>query len=536
MNPFIHISKFIDDDTINYYLTQSLSYPIHDSKVGNRIGKDKKIRKDVFFSKTHCELLDSILFNNKHETFKQYFNIDIKYRETYKLGTYYSEDNGFYIAHTDTQGGMDHRKLSLVICLSNEFDYQGGLFKFIELDQSFKFDKGDAVIFDSNLLHCVEPVISGKRQVLVSFIWDEDGESMRLQKNKTSTINYTPYNNTNNIHSVIRKHEFKTTISENIKYISFIPADSGPGNQIIGLKECLLLSILLNRRCIIPPIREHYLKSNTTFYHFNDIFNLNNSNVIIDDETSSVLNNEKIQTMYTIYPNADDRQLRHEQLLSIKRSNILLNNRKIHSSASLDELKSIQDNILVIRHLFNNVSISSCGMNGCFRCALNHHFSDSYKYICSQFDYSTTIKSIGNTFIKDILNYNYIAIHIRLPDVFGNNSLDDLTNRQYDSNRLFNIISHIKEKFNKPVFIASNNINYLKNLNIDFVHYNNIHKYSSFIDQYICCKSEVFFYLNLNSSFCNNIHNRSTYASFIIDYRLYLDNKPLETNVNLHHF
>jgi hypothetical protein len=533
MNTFLHVSKFINEDTINYYLKQSLTYPIHDSKVGNRIGKDKKIRKDVFFSKSHSELLDSILFNSKYDTFKHHFNIDIQYRETYKLGTYYAEDNGFYTSHTDTQGGMDHRKLSIVICLSNECDYRGGLFKFIDLDKSFKFDKGDAVIFDSKLLHCVEPVTYGKRQVLVSFIWDEQGECIRLLKSKTPSINYTPYNN----HSVssVNKHVFKSTISEDIKYISLVPADSGPGNQIIGIKECLLLSLLLNRTCIIPPIREHYLKSNTTFYHFNDIFNLNIGGIIIDDETCRVLNNENIQTMYTIYPSVNDKKLRHEQLFSINYSNVLLSNRKIQSGHSLDELKHVQDNILVIRHLFNNVSISSCGMNGCFTCPLNPNFSDSYKYICSHFDYSCAIKSIGDTFINDVLNNHYIAIHIRLPDVFGHNSLDDLTNRHYDSNRLFNIISHIKEKFNKPVFIASNNINYLKNLNIDFICYTDKHKYSSFIDQYICCKSDIFFYLNLNSSFCNNIHNRSTYASFIIDYRLYLDNRSLETNINLHH-
>ena len=34
------------------------------------------------------------------------------------MGTYYGERKGHYIPHTDIQGGMNHRKVSCVICLS----------------------------------------------------------------------------------------------------------------------------------------------------------------------------------------------------------------------------------------------------------------------------------------------------------------------------------------------------------------------------------------------------------------------------------
>lgn len=531
MTNFIHINNFIDDSVIKYYLNCSTAYKEHDSKVGSRVGKDKKNRKDIYFNRNNCGMLDNVIFNDKYETFKATFNIDIKYRETYKLGTYYDVDKGFYTSHTDTQGGMEHRKLSIVICLSSDNDYQGGLFKFIDLNKSFKFDKGDAIIFDSNLLHCVEPVVSGKRQVLVSFIWDEYGEQLRIQKSKNPTSNYTP--SINKFHPTIISHDSKS-IDVNTKYISIIPADSGPGNQIIGIKESLILSSLLNRTCIIPPIREHYLKSNTVYYNFNDIFHLNNSRALIDDVKSNFINNGKIQTMYSIYPRAHDKQLKHELLLHFKYNNILLSNRRIHTTDSISELSNINDNILMIRHLFNNICISECGINGCFTCNLNTQFSDMYKQICSEFDYSNTIKYIGNSFINDNLCNDYIAIHIRLPDVFGKNTLSELTNSQYNDSILFKLISYIKQKFNKPIFIASNNINFIKQLNIEFINYSDKHVHSSFIDQYICCKSTIFCYLNLNSSFCNNNHNRSTYASFIIDYRLYLENKEPQNNINLH--
>ena len=107
------------------------------------------------------------------------FGINIKYRETYKLGTYYGDEQGFYVPHTDVQGTMGHRRISFVVCLSNLNDYQGGTFNFVDLKKEFKFDKGDAIIFRSNLLHGVHPVTLGKRQVLISFMWDDDGEKQR---------------------------------------------------------------------------------------------------------------------------------------------------------------------------------------------------------------------------------------------------------------------------------------------------------------------------------------------------------------------
>ena len=109
----------------------------------------------------------------------------------------------FYIPHTDTQGEMQHRKISIVICLSKIDDYEGGIFKFINLKKDFKFDVGDTIIFDSNILHGVQPVTSGKRQVLISFMWDEEGEQIRQKNNpKINNSRYLPNNN-----SVIGHHD-----------------------------------------------------------------------------------------------------------------------------------------------------------------------------------------------------------------------------------------------------------------------------------------------------------------------------------------
>ena len=188
---YVLIEKLYSSENISLILDKANNKGESYSKVGNRVGKEKKIRKDVFFSQSESKEMDKIYFNKIQKIVKENFNLIPKYRETYKLGTYYSDEKGFYIPHTDTQGGMQHRKISIVICLSKIDDYEGGIFKFINLKKDFKFDVGDTIIFDSNILHGVQPVTSGKRQVLISFMWDEEGEQIRQKENPT--INNSRY-------------------------------------------------------------------------------------------------------------------------------------------------------------------------------------------------------------------------------------------------------------------------------------------------------------------------------------------------------
>jgi predicted 2-oxoglutarate/Fe(II)-dependent dioxygenase YbiX len=49
----------------------------------------------------------------------------------------------------------------MIVCLSDENDYKGGIFKLVDLNKRFKFSKGDLLLFKSDLLHGVEPVTDG---------------------------------------------------------------------------------------------------------------------------------------------------------------------------------------------------------------------------------------------------------------------------------------------------------------------------------------------------------------------------------------
>ena len=320
------------------------------------------------------------------------------------------------------------------------------------------------------------------------------------------------------------------------KFISFIPPDSGPGNQIISIKECLIISFLLDRTLIIPPIREHYLKNNKLFYNFNDIFNLKIKNIKIDDTKLSIIKSFNIQNVYTIHSKYFNKKLRHENLFKNKFNEKLLNCRIIKNKDNLKELINIDDDLIIIKHLFNNVKISICNYNGCFKCPINNNFKKLYINICKNFDFSNYIKKIGDKYIINNINkdFNFVSLHIRLPDLLGNKSISELTNNIYNKNKINNLINNIKKKHNCIVYILSNNITFLSNFNNNFLYFKNVNlKYYSFIDQYISCKSKIFYYLNLeNTRFFSN-HNRSTYTSFIIDYRKYLLKKKDKTNINL---
>ena len=186
---FVIYKNFVDTNILDKYIFYSKKYLEEDSKFGSKVQKNVKIRKDIFFSTDESKLLDKIIFEKLPDIEKE-FGVKIKYRENYKLWKYYGDNKGFYGPHTDIQGFWDHRKISMIICLSDKNDYQGGIFKLINLDKKFKLSKGDALFFRSELLHGVEPVTDGVRQVIISFMWDDNGENLRRSKIHKFNKNY----------------------------------------------------------------------------------------------------------------------------------------------------------------------------------------------------------------------------------------------------------------------------------------------------------------------------------------------------------
>ena len=73
-----------------------------------------------------------------------------------------------YVPHQDTGPSFEHRYFS-VVCYLND-DFAGGHTSFPGLDFVATPETGKAIVFPSNYLHCSEPIVSGEKFVLVSWI------------------------------------------------------------------------------------------------------------------------------------------------------------------------------------------------------------------------------------------------------------------------------------------------------------------------------------------------------------------------------
>ena len=85
--------------------------------------------------------------------------------------TFYDAPSGHYDWHTDFGGkGIDHRKISSTILLKKPEEGGNLLFRCGNEDITIQLDEGDAVFFPSWVNHKVEPVVSGNRESIVSWI------------------------------------------------------------------------------------------------------------------------------------------------------------------------------------------------------------------------------------------------------------------------------------------------------------------------------------------------------------------------------
>ena len=179
------------DEFINKVLEYSNTESFHDGQVGNHVDVKQKKRKDLFVKNTHMlRYIDNTIFDSVYDNIKTNFG-DIKYREQWKIGKYYGDQEGFYNAHRDTIGNTAYRKMSMVCSLTDPSEYEGGTLVFDELDKEFKLEKGQVILFDSSLLHRVTKVTSGIRTVLVGFMFDNEG--CQIKKAITPRVDFTNY-------------------------------------------------------------------------------------------------------------------------------------------------------------------------------------------------------------------------------------------------------------------------------------------------------------------------------------------------------
>lgn len=503
------------------------------SKVGSNVDRDKKIRNDCFLRREECGPIDLYFFTRIRPMLARDFSIDICLRERYKVGSYSGNDQGFYNPHTDTQGGMQHRKLSMVLCLSRKEDYEGGEFMFPDMGQTFKFDYGDLIVFDSSLAHGVTPVTAGERNVLISFFFDAHGGELKLAA-ADSLDDYRPQvKEFEHPLITLRPKPGKAASSPEHRYLFFLTPNSGPGNQLVSVKEAWVLSKLLGRKLIVPPINQHYTLGNDVYWNFNELYSINDPNVFYSDP--DIIG--RLRDCYLLH-GAYKEPLRIEQHLGLKLENHLPEKRIFRSEADLDFLQSIDEEIICLKHVFNNVLFTECPFNGASNAPLNRNFLPLYSQICSRLDFSPAIREAGDRYLAQEELENYLAVHLRYPDVMAGKSLIDYagyTETQIYDWLLEQAAEHGIERSN--IFMATNNPKHARKTVLAGCRF-----YSgganpglaSFVEQYICARSTVFVMSKFNDySKMHEKYTRSTWSSLVQDYRRFFLKLSEDTNLLL---
>jgi hypothetical protein len=93
------------------------------------------------------------------------------------------------------------------------------------------------------------------------------------------------------------------------KYLLPLLPDSGPGNQIVCVKESMIMARRLGRQIVFPPIRQHYTRGKK-YFCFWDIFSC-------DSAVDAALVGQQVTTVYCAYSGALNRRLAIEDEIRI---------------------------------------------------------------------------------------------------------------------------------------------------------------------------------------------------------------------------
>ena len=496
---YVIVPNFLDDNMVESLLKLYQNKPSSDSRVGTRVDPKQKRRKDVFLSGAEGAPIDKIIFSKGADIIEKEFGYGINRRETWKIGYYSHEDQGFYNPHTDTQGGMNHRVISCVIGLSRNDEYEGGRLEFPNLKKKFHLDRGEAIFFKSSVLHGVNPVTGGHRYTLISFFFDSE---------KRDGPNYKPFTPPKLTPVVQPKPAIPPEEEE--KFLIALTPDSGPGNQIVGIKESLIMATILGRVPVICPIVDHYTKGRSNIWRFDKIFNYANKWLPASQGIISQIKNKML--MHPHY----EQPLVVEKILRMARFPQCVSNQRNFNKVSDIKKLETSEKIMCLKHVFNNVKIQTHHANGVFKDPFNIEFRGLYENICQNLDFSDFIKDKAKNVLK-ILGENFIAVHMRYPDCMGSANL-----ASYGVYTEEDVTNALSRKFaTKKVFIATNNIRKAKASTLrNFTFYEEPGDiFASFVEQYICCMSETFILSPYNDFTRINGKTRSTWSSFVGDYR-----------------
>tara|TARA_E500000178_G_scaffold346437_1_gene398064 strand:+ start:807 stop:2885 length:2079 start_codon:yes stop_codon:yes gene_type:complete len=253
-----------------------------------------------------------------------------------------------------------------------------------------------------------------------------------------------------------------------MKYIIHIGI-CGFGNQLLGFKELCILSKYTDRKIILPIFIPHGTIRNSTkkFYEFKEIFDVEHFKQFYDCEVFENIKNIKINKVYNIRSSNEDNITipyfhNHRDYYNIKEDieKVYLKKKFINSIEDINELKTIEDDVLVLLGTFNTLKLSICNKNGCLNknCKMAETFKKEYYYTVSSLIHNKYIKDSCNKFLKEKNLNDYTAFHLRTPDLIGNKIFKECYNNLNEENVYQSILNYLFETNNyrlvNKIFIA----------------------------------------------------------------------------------
>lgn len=136
-------------------------------------GRKDRIDHWIMSAETNA-FIDDRMKRRLFPEIRKCFQYKITRREGYRIGCYEGERGGELHGHRDnTQPNVAHRRFACSVNLNSE-QFEGGGIRFPEFgDQEYRPETGAGIVFSSSLLHEPMHVTSGKRYVLLAFLFGE---------------------------------------------------------------------------------------------------------------------------------------------------------------------------------------------------------------------------------------------------------------------------------------------------------------------------------------------------------------------------
>ena len=182
--PILVIEDLIDREFCRYLIDrfergtteESGTFRMVDGKMINAPNHDAKRRHDLYATGKLHEEIAQLVGRRVLTEIRRAFHSNPQFVEEFKIVRYSADPGGYFRPHRDnTTPGTAHRRFAMTLNLNSE-DYEGGELRFPEYgNASYKPATGSAAVFSCNLLHEATDVLTNRRYVLLSFIYDESG-------------------------------------------------------------------------------------------------------------------------------------------------------------------------------------------------------------------------------------------------------------------------------------------------------------------------------------------------------------------------